>query len=72
MNVILYTIHCPNCKVLELLLKKAGINYIEVTDIDVMKERGIKSVPVLSVDGKLMTFSEAKAWVNKRKTGDAN
>lgn len=65
MKVILYTTHCPKCNVLTLKLKKAGIEYEEVTDVDVMTEKGFMSVPMLEVDDKMMSFAEAVKWVNE-------
>ncbi len=65
MKVILYTTHCPKCKVLTAKLKAKGVNYEEVTDVDVMRDRGFMSAPMLEVDGKIMTFVEAIKWVNE-------
>lgn len=65
MKVILYSTHCPRCKVLENKLQSMGIPYEEVTDLDTMKELGIMSAPMLSVDGELMNFSVAINKVNE-------
>lgn len=62
-NNILYTTHCPSCNVLKQNLDKKNINYTEFTDVDKMLEMGMKSAPMLSVDGKLMNFVEAMNWV---------
>ena len=40
MKVILYTTHCPKCKVLTTKLKAKGVDYEEVTDVDVMRDKG--------------------------------
>ena len=51
-----------------MLVKKldaAGIAYEEVTDVDEMTALGIKSAPVLSVDGELLDFSGANAWIRE-------
>ena len=66
MKVVFYTIGCPSCRVLELKLKKAGISYDTVADADVMREKGFKSAPILEVDGEVMAFDKAIAWVNQR------
>jgi glutaredoxin len=65
MNIILYTTGCPNCKILEKLLKLKKINYNSITDIQKMIEMGFLSVPQLYVDGILMDYNSAKAWVSK-------
>ena len=63
MNVVLYSTHCPQCKVLETKLKQKGINYEEVTDIALMQEKGFMSVPKLEVDGTVYDFKDAVKWV---------
>ncbi len=62
---ILYTIGCPSCLVLEkkLLDKKIKIDTI-IKDEQIMLEKGITSLPMLEVNGNLMTFLEAVRWVN--------
>ena len=66
MNVILYSTHCPKCKVLEMKLKQKNINYEEVTDIDLMQEKGFKSVPKIEVDGVVYDFKEAVDWIKEQ------
>lgn len=65
MKVTLYTTHCPKCNVLMTKLKQKGVDYKEITDVDVMRDRGFMSAPMLEVDGKIMTFVEAIKWVNE-------
>ncbi len=62
--IILYTTHCPKCKVLTMKLDKKGINYTEVEDVNTMLAKGIKTAPYLEVDNELMDFTQAVAWVN--------
>ena len=64
MSLILYTTHCPKCKVLESKLKEKGIEYKEETDVSKLVEKGFKTVPVLEVDDKLLTFYDAVKYVN--------
>lgn len=69
MEVILYTSHCPKCKVLELKLQKKKIEYKEVDikpdNIEELLSQGIRSAPCLKVDGELMEFSKALQYINK-------
>ena len=44
----LYTTHCPRCKVLETKMSKKGINYEEINSMDIMTEKGFKSVKIIS------------------------
>lgn len=67
MKVKLYTTHCPKCKVLEKKLKGSNIEYEEITDVQLMTEKNILSVPVLEVDGEYLQFTEANDWINGYK-----
>ncbi len=64
MSVILYTTHCAKCNILQQKLTKKHVSYDEITDIEVIKGKGIQSVPMLEVDNKMMSFIEANSWVN--------
>ncbi len=64
-NVILYTIGCPKCRILEKKLNSAHIDYTVNDNLDEMTALGIKSAPVLCVNGKLMTFPEAVGWIGE-------
>ena len=64
MEIILYSTHCPRCNIIATKLKQKKLNYTEVTDVEEMKKLGNTSAPYLSVDGKLMDFSEANNWIN--------
>ena len=64
MEVILYTTHCPKCKVLTVKLKQKGIEFQEEEDLQKMVAMGMKSAPALYVDGQKMDFSTAIKWVN--------
>lgn len=64
MKVVLFSTKCPKCNVLEKKLKKKNISYEEVNDIEIMKEKGYLSVPVLEIDGTAMDFNTASDWIN--------
>lgn len=63
MEVILYSNHCPQCRVLESKLKQKGVEYQEVNDIDLMLEKGFKSMPMLEADEDVMTYAQALKWL---------
>lgn len=67
MNVTLYTIHCPQCTVLQKKLDSSNIDYNIVDDVEKMKELGFKSAPILVVDDKSYTFSEAVKWIKEQE-----
>ena len=64
MKVVLYTTHCPRCNVLEQKLKAKTIEYEEITDVNLIEEKGFKQVPVLVVDDEVMDFVTANSWIN--------
>ena len=64
--VILYSIDCPKCKVIEKKLVNANIDFIIVKDRDEIKAKGMDLMPVLEVDDVRMNFKQACDWVNER------
>lgn len=67
MEIILYTTHCPKCKVVEFKLKQKNIAYTECEDIQKMRDLNITSAPVLSVDGNLYEFTQAVEWIRNKE-----
>lgn len=65
--VKIYSTHCPQCKVLEMKLTRAGIEYEVCDDMEEMKARGFKAAPVLETDDGIFMFSDAIKWVNGQK-----
>ena len=63
MNVVLYSTHCPKCKVLEAKLNQKSINYEENNDVELMMQKGFTTVPKLEVDGVVYDFKEAVEWI---------
>lgn len=65
--VVLYSTHCPKCRVLEAKLNLKDIEYEINTDMNKMESLGIMSVPILEVDNQLLQFKEAVDWINNYK-----
>ena len=63
-KIVFYTTHCPKCKVLEMKLKQKKVEYISCDDVDLMLSKNISSAPKLEVNGELLDFAQAVAWVN--------
>lgn len=64
----LYSNDCPKCRVLKTKLDSKNIAYEKISDIDLMMEKGIESVPILELDdGELLDFSSAIKWVNHQE-----
>ena len=47
MNIILYSTHCPKCSVIEKKLNLKNIQYQICDDVNIMKEKGFLSAPIL-------------------------
>lgn len=71
-SIVLYSNGCPSCNNLKLMLQKAGIEYIENNNIEEMLALGISQIPVLSVDGELMSYEDAKKWVKSNNKGETD
>lgn len=64
--ITLYTTHCPRCKVLKAKLDGENIDYEVVEGEEAIREKGFVTTPLLEVDDKILTFSEAMQWINTR------
>lgn len=66
--IILYSLDCPKCIVLEKKLKAKGIEFEVQKDeeliMEVANRAGLMTLPLLLVDSKVMDFNEAVKWVN--------
>lgn len=65
-EIVLYSTGCPKCKVLALKLDAKNIGYTVFTDVPAMIKMGIMSAPKLGIDGKIMDFTDAIAWLNEQ------
>lgn len=64
-EILLYSTHCPKCRILEAKLRQKGIRYTEINEMEKIVATGFRSVPLLSVNGTIMDFSSAIKWVNE-------
>lgn len=64
-SIVLYTIDCPKCKILESKLNSKNISYEVFKDKDKMIEKGLSTMPILEVDGQLLDFGKAIKWINE-------
>lgn len=65
MDITLYSTGCAKCKVLEAKLNAKKIEYKTITDMDIMESKGFMSVPMLEINGEVMSFKKAVDWVNE-------
>jgi len=64
-KVTFYSNNCPRCNILQQKLDEKGVVYEKVSDIEIMKQKGFMSVPMLEVDEKIMTYVEAINWIKE-------
>ena len=64
--VILYSTGCSKCNVLEKKLKAKNIEYVLVEGEQAILDKGFSDAPLLEVDGELLDFVPANAWINGR------
>ena len=64
MITIYSKVGCPRCKVLKMKLEQKGLEYAECQDTEKMIDMGLKSLPVLAVDDKMLKFEDAVKYVN--------
>ena len=66
--IILYTIDCPNCIVLEKKLQAKNIEFLKVSDRDTIIAKGFgdSAFPILEVDGVTMSYKTAIQWINNQ------
>ena len=67
MDIIMYSTNCPRCKTMAMQMDKKKLSYAVRTDVNEMENLGIRSVPALCVDGKLMTYEQSMQWIAKQK-----
>jgi hypothetical protein len=68
MNIVLYTIDCPNCLILEKKLKAKNIEFLRVSDKETLVAKGFgdSAFPILEVDGVVMSYKTAIQWINNQ------
>lgn len=72
-KIIVYTMpNCFRCKNLKTLLERKNLHYSEVTDVDVMEQKGINHVPVMAVNGQLMDYDRAVLWTGNLSIKEDN
>ena len=64
--IILYTIDCPKCKVLERKIEEKNIQYEVCRDTNIMAEKGYMYLPILEIDDKVLNFKEAVDWIKEQ------
>ena len=70
-SVILFSTHCPKCRIIEMKLQQKQIPFEVRDDVDEMRQLGFKTAPYLKVENSLLEFAAAVRWINEQE-GDRN
>lgn len=65
-EVVLYSTGCPRCEVIKKKLAEKGVSYTECTSVEKMLQMGMSSVPMLEINGDLLSFQEALDWIRRK------
>lgn len=68
--MVLYTVGCVKCNILEKRLKKNGFNFQVSDDVNYLIEKGFQNAPVLEVNGKLYKYEDAMDMLKKYEKGE--
>ena len=68
MNIVLYTIGCKNCEILEKKLEAKNIQFLRVSDEETLIAKGFgnSTFPILEVGGVVMSYKTAIQWINNQ------
>ncbi len=58
-EIILYTIDCPKCRILEAKLEEYNVKYETVTDRTVMEDKGFYEMPMMEIDGVAFNYADS-------------
>lgn len=66
-EIVLYTIGCPSCMVLEKKLIDKKINFKKVSDFEELKKLGKSYFPILQIGENILEYRDAVTWINKQE-----
>ena len=65
-KIILYTTNtCHRCNAVKQILQVNNVEYDEITDIDIMRDRGFTEVPMMDVGEKTLDYGDISAWLKE-------
>ncbi len=65
-KVILYSTEtCHRCKAVKQILNANSVDYEEVVDINVMKNKNFTEVPMMEVDDKTLDYMDIMTWLKE-------
>ena len=64
--IFYHTTTCPQCKMVEMMLKQSNIECESIMDVDEMTKKGINHTPALEVDGTILFGKDIINWIKSR------
>lgn len=65
-KVILYSMDtCHRCKAVKQVLDVNNVDYTEIVDINIMKAKDFKEVPMMEIDDKTLDYAEIMTWLRE-------
>lgn len=64
-HIVLFTQeNCPRCNIIKTKLSSKEVSFQESKNMEVLKEKGFLTVPVLNVGEDYLDFLKANEWIN--------
>ena len=65
-KIILYSMEtCHRCKAVKQILDVNNIEYEEILDINIMKNKDFKEVPMMEVGDETLDYVDIMAWLKE-------
>ena len=65
-QVILYTMEtCHRCKAVKQILDINNVDYEEVFDINIMRDKNFIEAPMMEIDDKTLDYMNIMAWLKE-------
>jgi glutaredoxin len=65
-----FTLHCPKCKTLQMLMDKKGIVFNVIDDEEIVRAEGAKynlnSAPFALINGECYDTKKLQAWIKEQ------
>lgn len=65
-KIILYSsLECIRCKLVKQMLDIHNVQYEEITDKEIMIEKEFDELPMMEVDGKMLSYGPILNWLRE-------
>ena len=65
-KIVLYSTNtCSRCKIVKQILNIHNVKYTEITDVDIMKEKGFNEAPIMEINDKTLDYGDIVEWLKE-------